>query len=141
MRFLKSGLLLGGPKVSLHVSGLHLWWTPLQLPPRAERLIASFGEGRCNRLAHYVKSRTPQFSILQNVAMPNGIVLFSPSRNFTSALKLLKTLRQLFRSSPSDARQGQSYCRNTGLKKGPTRLRRPAHNNDHGKGLADGMRR
>ena len=45
-------------------------------------------------------------SMLQNVAMPKGIVLFSPSAT-SPALSTLEDNGFFFRASPSDARQGQ----------------------------------
>ena len=45
-------------------------------------------------------------SILQNVAMPKGVMLFSPSAT-SPALSTLEDNDLFFRASPSDARQGQ----------------------------------
>ena len=45
-------------------------------------------------------------SILQNVAMPKGVLLFSPSAT-SPALSTLEDNDLFFRASPSDARQGQ----------------------------------
>ncbi|KFI25518.1 branched-chain amino acid ABC transporter substrate-binding protein [Haematobacter missouriensis] len=72
---------------------------------------------------------------LQNVAMPNGIVMISPSAT-SPALSTMESNGLFFRTSPSDARQGQvmsEIMEARGIKKVAVTYT----NNDYGKGLAD----
>ncbi len=76
-------------------------------------------------------------AILQNVAMPKGVVLFSPSAT-SPALSDMEDNGLFFRSSPSDARQGQVIAEI--LKdKGIESIAMTYTNNDYGKGLADAI--
>ena len=76
-------------------------------------------------------------SILQNVAMPKGIVLFSPSAT-SPALSDMKDNGLFFRASPSDARQGQVIA-DLLTEKGYKSIAMTYTNNDYGKGLADSI--
>jgi branched-chain amino acid transport system substrate-binding protein len=72
---------------------------------------------------------------LQNVAMPNGIVMISPSAT-SPALSTLEDNGLFFRTSPSDARQGvvmTEILMDRGIKSAAVTYT----NNDYGKGLAD----
>jgi branched-chain amino acid transport system substrate-binding protein len=72
---------------------------------------------------------------LQNVAMPNGIVMISPSAT-SPALSTLEDNGLFFRTSPSDARQGVVMTEIL-LERGIKEVAVTYTNNDYGKGLAD----
>lgn len=72
---------------------------------------------------------------LQNVAVPNGMVMFSPSAT-SPALTTIEDNGLFFRASPSDARQGQVMAESL-LEKGVKSVAVTYTNNDYGKGLAD----
>ncbi len=72
---------------------------------------------------------------LQNVAMPNGIVMVSPSAT-SPALSTLEDNGLFFRTSPSDARQGEVMTDEI-LERGIKSVAVTYTNNDYGKGLAD----
>lgn len=77
-------------------------------------------------------------AILQNVAMPNGIVMISPSAT-SPALSDLEDDGLFFRTAPSDARQGQilaEVMKDKGVKSAALTYT----NNDYGKGLADSIK-
>jgi branched-chain amino acid transport system substrate-binding protein len=76
-------------------------------------------------------------SILQNVAMPKGVLLFSPSAT-SPALSTLEDNDLFFRASPSDARQGQVISEVL-QEKGIKSIAMTYTNNDYGKGLADSI--
>jgi len=76
-------------------------------------------------------------SILQNVAMPKGVLLFSPSAT-SPALSTLEDNDLFFRASPSDARQGQVISEVL-QEKGIRSIAMTYTNNDYGKGLADSI--
>jgi len=76
-------------------------------------------------------------SILQNVAMPKGKVLFSPSAT-SPALSTLEDNGFFFRASPSDARQGQIIAEIL-KEQGHSTIAMTYTNNDYGKGLADAI--
>ncbi|MGA1207650.1 MAG: branched-chain amino acid ABC transporter substrate-binding protein [Gammaproteobacteria bacterium] len=76
-------------------------------------------------------------SMLQNVAMPKGVVLFSPSAT-SPALSTLEDNGFFFRASPSDARQGQVISEIL-MEKGHRSIAMTYTNNDYGKGLADSI--
>ena len=72
---------------------------------------------------------------LQNVAVPNGMVMISPSAT-SPGLSTVKDNGLFFRTSPSDARQGQvmsDILMAHGIKSAAVTYT----NNDYGKGLAD----
>ena len=76
-------------------------------------------------------------SILQNVAMANGVVMISPSAT-SPALSTIEDDGLFFRTSPSDARQGQvvaAILKEHGIKSAAITYT----NNDYGKGLADSI--
>ena len=78
-------------------------------------------------------------AMLENVAMPNGILMISPSATspgFTS----MEDNGLFFRTSPSDARQGVIVA-NVLKDKGYMTAAMTYTNNDYGKGLADSIKK
>jgi branched-chain amino acid transport system substrate-binding protein len=97
----------------------------------AERLITSDGVkgivgGDCSGVTG---------AMLQNVAMPNGIVMISPSAT-SPALSTAEDNGLFFRTAPSDARQGVVMAEVL-LEQGINEVAVTYTNNDYGKGLAD----
>lgn len=74
-------------------------------------------------------------AILTNVAVPNGMVMISPSAT-SPALSTAEDNGLFFRTSPSDARQGEVMTSILG-DNGITSVALTYTNNDYGKGLAD----
>lgn len=74
-------------------------------------------------------------AMLANVALPNGIVMISPSAT-SPALSTAEDNGLFFRTAPSDSRQGEVMADNI-LDKGITEVAVTYTNNDYGKGLAD----
>ena len=74
-------------------------------------------------------------AIANNVAIPNGVVMISPSAT-SPALSDIEDNGLFFRTSPSDARQGQVLA-DILSDKGITDIAITYTNNDYGKGLAD----
>lgn len=72
---------------------------------------------------------------LENVAKPNGIVMISPSAT-SPALSTIEDNDLFFRTSPSDARQGEVMS-DIILDRGIKNVAVTYTNNDYGKGLAD----
>jgi ABC-type branched-chain amino acid transport systems, periplasmic component len=72
-----------------------------------------------------------------NVAMPKGVMLFSPSAT-SPALSTLEDNDLFFRASPSDARQGQVISEVL-QEQGFQSIAMTYTNNDYGKGLADSI--
>lgn len=72
---------------------------------------------------------------LENVAKPNGIVMISPSAT-SPALSTIEDNGLFFRTSPSDARQGEVMA-DIIMEKGINSVAVTYTNNDYGKGLAD----
>jgi len=72
---------------------------------------------------------------LTNVAMPNGMVMISPSAT-SPALSSVEDNGLFFRTAPSDARQG-SVMTNVIMERGVKTVALTYTNNDYGKGLAD----
>jgi len=77
-------------------------------------------------------------AMLKNVAMPKGVVLFSPSAT-SPALTTIPDNDLFFRASPSDARQGQIIAQML-KEKGIKSAALTYTNNDYGKGLADSIK-
>ena len=75
---------------------------------------------------------------LQNVAMPNGVVMISPSAT-SPALSDLPDDGLFFRTAPSDARQGVVMTEII-KEKGIDEVAVTYTNNDYGKGLADAFK-
>ena len=78
-------------------------------------------------------------AVLKNVAMPNGIVMISPSAT-SPALSTEPDNDLFFRTSPSDARQGEVVAELL-LEKGFKSAALSHTNNDYGKGLAESIKR
>ncbi len=74
-------------------------------------------------------------AMLQNVAIPNGIVMISPSAT-SPALSTAEDNGLFFRTAPSDARQGQVIA-DIMTEQGVSEVAVTYTNNDYGKGLAD----
>jgi len=74
-------------------------------------------------------------SILSNVALPNGMVMISPSAT-SPALSLVEDNGLFFRTAPSDARQGVVMSEVL-MDRGITEVAVTYTNNDYGLGLAD----
>ena len=74
-------------------------------------------------------------AMLQNVARPNGIVMISPSAT-SPALSTAEDDGLFFRTSPSDARQGQVMTEII-MERGINSVAVTYTNSDYGKGLAD----
>ena len=72
---------------------------------------------------------------LQNAAIPNGMVMISPSAT-SPALSTVEDNGLFFRTSPSDARQGQVMA-DILKDRGISEVAVTYTNNDYGKGLAD----
>lgn len=72
---------------------------------------------------------------LTNVAIPNGMVMMSPSAT-SPALSTIEDNGLFFRTAPSDARQGVVMS-NIIMDRGFTEVAVTYTNNDYGKGLAD----
>jgi branched-chain amino acid transport system substrate-binding protein len=72
---------------------------------------------------------------LQNAAIPNGMVMISPSAT-SPALSTVEDDGLFFRTSPSDARQGQVMAQILN-DRGVKEVAVTYTNNDYGKGLAD----
>jgi branched-chain amino acid transport system substrate-binding protein len=76
-------------------------------------------------------------AILQNVALPNGIVMISPSAT-SPGLSTAEDNGLFFRTAPSDARQGVIVTQIL-QEQGIDEIAMTYTNNDYGKGLADAI--
>lgn len=74
-------------------------------------------------------------AVLQNVAIPNGVPMISPSAT-SPALTTVDDKGLFFRTAPSDARQGEVLAEIMKAR-GVTDIAVTYTNNDYGKGLAD----
>jgi len=125
-----SGLLLGGATVT-SVRADSTCIDAGAATAAAERLITSDGvKGIMGADCSGVTG-----AILSNVALPNGIVMISPSAT-SPALSTAEDNGLFFRTSPSDARQGVVMAEVL-LEQGITEVAVTYTNNDYGKGLAD----
>ena len=77
-------------------------------------------------------------AILENVAVPNGVVMISPSAT-SPALSTVADNDLFFRTAPSDARQGEVVA-DILQSKGYKTAAMTYTNNDYGKGLADSIK-
>ncbi len=75
---------------------------------------------------------------LQNVAVPNGIVMVSPSAT-SPALSTVEDNGLFFRTAPSDARQGKIVT-DILMERGVKSIALTYTNNDYGKGLSDSIK-
>ena len=127
-----SGLLLGGDTVTA-VRGATTCIDAAAATASAERLITSDGGkaivgGDCSGVTT---------AALQNVAVPNGTVMISPSAT-SPALSTVEDKGLFFRTAPSDARQGVIVS-DILMEKGVKSVALTYTNNDYGKGLADSI--
>lgn len=76
-------------------------------------------------------------AILQNVAIPNGMVMISPSAT-SPGLSTVDDKDLFFRTAPSDAREGQVMA-DVLVERGINSIALTYTNNDYGKGLADAI--
>ncbi|WP_192966586.1 ABC transporter substrate-binding protein [Phycobacter azelaicus] len=77
-------------------------------------------------------------AILQNVAIPNGMVMISPSAT-SPGLTTMEDNDLFFRTSPSDAREGEVMA-DILMERGVKSIALTYTNNDYGKGLADAIK-
>ncbi|PIE07356.1 MAG: branched-chain amino acid ABC transporter substrate-binding protein [Rhodobacterales bacterium] len=125
-----SGLLLGGTKVE-PIRADSTCTDAAAATAAAERLITS--DGVSGIVGAMCSGATG--AILANVAMPNGMVMISPSAT-SPALSTVEDNGLFFRTAPSDARQGEvmaAMIRDRGFKD----VAITYTNNDYGKGLAE----
>ena len=76
-------------------------------------------------------------AVLQNVAIPNGMVMISPSAT-SPGLSTVEDNDLFFRTAPSDAREGQVMA-DVLTDRGIKSIALTYTNNDYGKGLADAI--
>lgn len=125
-----SGILLGGIKI-IPVRADSTCTDSAVATAAAERLISV--EGVAAIVGADCSGVTG--AVANNVAVPNGVVMISPSAT-SPGLSTIKDNGFFFRTSPSDARQGQVLA--TVLKsRGIMEVAVTYTNNDYGKGLAD----
>ena len=126
----ESGALLGGASVS-SVEADSTCVDASAAVASAERLItADSVDGVIGALCSGAT-----IAALTNVALPNGMVMISPSAT-SPALTTLEDNGLFFRTSPSDARQGVVMTEVI-LERGITEVAVTYTNNDYGRGLAD----
>ena len=126
----ESGKLLGGTKVEA-VRADTTCIDSAAATAAMERLITSDGVagivgGDCSGVTT---------AALTNVALPNGMVMISPSAT-SPALSTVEDNGLFFRTAPSDARQGVVMS-DIIMDKGHKEVALTYTNNDYGKGLAD----
>lgn len=78
-------------------------------------------------------------AVLANVAVPNGIVMISPSAT-SPALSVAEDAGLFFRTAPSDAREGE-IAADIMTERGVTSAALTYTNNDYGKGLAESIQK
>ncbi|HGG04361.1 MAG TPA: branched-chain amino acid ABC transporter substrate-binding protein [Aliiroseovarius sp.] len=125
-----SGLLLGGSTVT-SVRADSTCIDAAAATAAAERLVTSDG---VNAIMGADCSGVTG-AILANVAVPNGIVMISPSAT-SPGLSTAEDNGLFFRTSPSDARQGVVMT-DVLMEEGIKSVAVTYTNNDYGKGLAD----
>ncbi|MEM9221281.1 MAG: ABC transporter substrate-binding protein [Pseudomonadota bacterium] len=99
----------------------------------AERLITS--DGVVGIVGAMCSGATT--AALQNAALPNGVVMISPSAT-SPALSTVDDNGQFFRTAPSDARQGDVLA-DILTERGIKNAALTYTNNDYGKGLSDSI--
>ncbi len=128
-----SGIFLGGKKVE-SVRGDSTCIDAAAATAAAERLITSDGVAAINGAT----CSGATTAVLNNVVVPNGIVMISPSAT-SPALSTIEDNGLFFRTAPSDARQGQIMADVLGTR-GVKSVALTHTNNDYGKGLADSFK-
>ena len=126
-----SGLFLGGGHVATPVRADSTCIDSAAAQAAAERLITADG---VNGIVGADCSGVTT-SILQNVALANGMVMVSPSAT-SPALSTIEDNGLFFRTAPSDARQGVVMSEII-MERGLTEVAVTYTNNDYGQGLAD----
>jgi len=128
-----SGLFLGGRKIT-SVRADSTCIDAAVATAAAERLVHSdkvdviIGDGCSGSSA----------AVLQNVAMPNGILMISPAAT-SPALSTIPDDGLFFRTSPSDARQGEVLA-TVMIDRGLKEVAITYTNTDYGKGLSDSIK-
>jgi branched-chain amino acid transport system substrate-binding protein len=128
-----SGQLLGGMKV-VSVRADSTCIDAAAATAAAERLITSDGVAAINGAT----CSGATTAVLNNVALPNGVVMISPSAT-SPALSTIPDNDLFFRTAPSDARQGEVLA-NVIKSRGYKSVAVTYTNNDYGKGLADSFK-
>jgi branched-chain amino acid transport system substrate-binding protein len=126
----KSGSLLNGSTV-VGVRGDSTCIDSAAASSTAERLITS--DGVAAVMGADCSGVTT--AIANNVAVPNGVVMVSPSAT-SPALSTINDKGFFFRTAPSDARQGQVLA-DVLNSRGISEIALTYTNNDYGKGLSD----
>ena len=124
-----SGLLLDGASVSA-VQADSTCIDAAAAVTAAERLVT---EGVKGIVGGMCSGET--IATLEKVGVPNGLVMISPSAT-SPALSTIEDGGFFFRTSPSDARQGEVMA-DIVLERGINTVAVTYTNNDYGKGLAD----
>lgn len=126
----ESGMLLGGKNV-VSVRGDSTCVDSATATSVAERLVTT------DRVVAIMGAACSgaTTAIANNVAVPNGVVMVSPSST-SPALSTIEDNGFFFRTAPSDARQGQVLARVL-TDRNITNVAVTYTNNDYGKGLAD----
>ena len=127
-----SGMLLDGMQVA-SVRGDSTCTDSAAAVAATERLVTS---DRVNAIVGGDCSGVT-IAMLQNVAKANGVVMISPSAT-SPALSTIEDDGLFFRTSPSDARQGQVIAEMLD-EMGISEAALTYTNNDYGKGLADSI--
>lgn len=127
----ESGMLLDGAKVTPIRADSGCIDNGLAVAS-AERLIAEGINGLIGADCSGVTG-----AVLQNVAIPNGMVMISPSAT-SPGLTTMEDNGLFFRTSPSDAREGQVMAEIL-VERGVKSIALTYTNNDYGKGLADAI--
>ncbi|MCA8884799.1 MAG: ABC transporter substrate-binding protein [Rhodobacteraceae bacterium] len=125
-----SGLLLGGTTIT-PVRGDSTCVDASAATATGERLVTSDGVKAI--MGAMCSGATG--AVLSNVALPNGIVMISPSAT-SPGLTSVEDNGLFFRTAPSDARQG-AVMTDVILEHGLKEVAVTYTNNDYGKGLAD----
>ncbi|MCQ0971717.1 ABC transporter substrate-binding protein [Paracoccus sp. TK19116] len=126
----ESGLLLDGSTVST-VNADTTCTDAAAATTAVERIVTA--EGVKGIVGGMCSGET--IATLEKVALPNGIVMISPSAT-SPALSTIEDNDLFFRTSPSDARQGEVMA-NILMDRGIQTVAVTYTNNDYGKGLAD----
>ncbi len=127
----ESGMLLDGAKVTPMRADTGCIDNGLSTA-NAERMIADGINGLIGGDCSGVTG-----AILSNVAVPNGMVMISPSAT-SPGLSTAEDNDLFFRTAPSDAREGQVMA-DVLMDRGIKSIALTYTNNDYGKGLADAI--
>lgn len=126
-----SGMLLDGAKVSSVRADSGCIDSGLAVS-NGERLIAEGVNGIIGADCSGVTG-----AVLQNVAIPNGMVMISPAST-SPGLTTMEDNGLFFRTSPSDAREGEVMAEIL-MERGVKSIALTYTNSDYGKGLADAI--